>query len=476
MGKISANWLTDSFAKWGKGWNIYRNPKVMSLFFLGFSSGLPFMLIFSSLSFWLREAEVDRSSIGFFSWVGLSYAFKWMWAPLIDRLPLPLLTPLLGRRRSWLFLAQCCVIFFLICLSQTDPAVHLWQMAVFALGLSFSSASQDIVIDAYRIESAPQKLQAAMAAAYQIGFRIAMIVSGAGTLAIAAWAGGYNTGYNMHGWTVAYLSMAAIFLIGIFTTLLSPEPEVDITERPMEKKAAVWLENNQHLPHFIARPIAWFYGTVACPFTDFFVRYRWHAVLLLSLIGTYRISDIVMGVMANPFYYDTGFTKEQIAAISKVYGVIMTLLGASIGGVLINRWGVMKMLFIGALLTCITNLFFSLLTFTGPDVVWLSVIISLDNLSGGLASCAFIAWLSGLTNVQYSATQFALFSSVMLLFPKFIAGFSGVAVNHIGYFNFFVASAAIGLPVLILIFFANRYLKPQEKDSDTSEEPENQAG
>lgn len=460
MDKISINRLINSIVTWSKAWTIYRNPKVITLLFFGFSSGLPFMLIFSSLSFWLREAGVDRSTIGFFSWVGLSYAFKWVWAPLIDRMPLPFLTSLLGRRRSWLFLAQCAVMFFLICMSQTNPVSHLWHMAAFALGLSFSSASQDIVIDAYRIESAPQKLQAAMAAAYQIGFRIAMIVSGAGTLAISAWVGGDNTGYNIQGWSVAYLSMAALFLVGILTTLLSPEPKINTPKRPMEKKAAIWLENNQHLPHFIAKSVAWFYGTAVCPFADFFLRYRWHAVLLLLLIGTYRISDIVMGVMANSFYYDTGFTKEQIAAVSKVYGVIMTLLGASFGGLLISRFGVMKILFVGALLSSVSNLLFSLLTYTGPDLLWLSVVISLDNLSGGLATSAFIAWLSGLTNVNYSATQYALFSSVMLLFPKFIAGFSGVAVNHMGYFKFFIASALIGLPVLILIFFANRYLKP----------------
>lgn len=468
MDKISTKRLVDSIVNWGKAWTVYRNPKVITLLFLGFSSGLPFMLIFSSLSFWLREAEVSRSTIGFFSWVGLSYAFKWAWAPLIDRLPLPVLTRFLGRRKGWLFLAQCCVLFFLVCMSQTNPVSDLWYMAIFAIGLSFSSASQDIVIDAYRIESAPQKLQAAMAAAYQIGFRLAMIVSGAGTLAIAGLINNTDN-YDIHGWSVAYLCMAALFLIGIVTTLMSPEPQVEVKERLIEAKTTIWLEKNQHLPPFIARPVAWFYGTVICPFADFFMRYRWHAVLLLLLVGTYRISDIVMGVMANPFYHDIGFTKEQIAAISKVYGVIMTLTGASLGGVLINRLGVMKMLFVGALLSCITNFFFAFLTFTGPDVFWLSVIISLDNISGGLATCAFIAWLSGLTNVSYSATQYALFSSVMLLFPKFIAGFSGVAVNHMGYFNFFVGSALIGLPVLILIYFANRYLKPVESnENDTT--------
>ena len=400
---------------------------------------------------------MERATIGFFSWVGLSFAFKWVWAPFIDRCELPLLTRLLGRRRGWLFFSQCCIIIFLICMSQTDPAAHLGYMAIFALGLSFSAATQDIVIDAYRIESGAENIQAAMAAAYQTGYRIAMLVAGAGALAIAAVAGS-NTSYSRYGWMAAYLAMAACFLIGIITTLLAPEPEVTNTRALLEQRAVNWLEKNQHLPYIIARPAAWLYGTVFCPFADFFIRYRWHALLLLLLIGTYRISDIVMGVMANPFYHDIGFTKEQIVTIIKLYGVIMTLAGAALGGVLINRFGVIRILFAGALLSSISNLLFALLAHIGPDVTWLSVIISVDNLSGGLATSAFVAWLSSLTNVNYSATQYALFSSIMLLFPKFIAGFSGVAVDHVGYSRFFIATALIGLPVLLFVYLAGRYI------------------
>ena len=448
----------DGLINWGKSCAVYRKPKVLALLFLGFASGLPFMLIFSSLSFWLSEAQVNRATIGFFSWVGLSYAFKWLWAPFIDRCPLPFLSKWLGRRRGWLFFSQCCIVFFLICMSQTNPSTHLWDMALFALGLSFSSATQDIVIDAYRIDSAPENLQAAMAAAYQIGYRIAMIVAGAGVLAISAVIGS-NTSYNLYGWEIAYLAMAGIFFIGIITTLIVPEPNVHTINRPLEKRAAQWLQANQNLPIFIAKPAAWAYGTILCPFADFFVRYRWHALLLLLLISTYRISDIVMGVMANPFYNDIGFTKEQIASIIKVYGVIMTLVGASIGGIFINRFGVMKILFLGAVLSIVSNAMFAWLAHVGPDITWLSIVISADNLSGGLASSAFIAWLSSLTNVSYSATQYALFSSVMVLFPKFIAGFSGVAVNDFGYASFFIGSALIGLPVLVLIVLAARYIK-----------------
>ena len=436
---------------------VYFDPKVMTLLFFGFASGLPFMLVFSSLSFWLREAQVERAAIGFFSWVGLSYAFKWIWAPFIDRCSLPLLSHWFGRRRGWLLLSQCFIIVFLVCMSCTDPAVDLWYMAVFALGLAFSSATQDIVIDAYRIESAPDKLQAAMAATYQIGYRIAMIVSGAGVLAIAAFAGS-NTDYNLHGWKVAYLCMAAVFVIGIITTFVVSEPKIGSLQRPLEARAAHWLNHYDHLPTMVKRPVAWLYGVVLCPFIDFFSRHRWHALLLLLLVGTYRISDIVMGVMANPFYHDIGFSKEQIASIIKVYGVIMTLVGASIGGILINRFGVMKILFVGALLSCLSNSLFAWLAHVGPSVRILTFVISIDNLSGGLATSSFVAWLSSLTNVNYSATQYAMFSSIMLLFPKLIAGFSGVTVDHIGYTYFFIGSSLIGLPVLLLVVLAGRYL------------------
>ncbi len=464
MSKFAKSTFSQATKAWLSAFSIYFKPKVITLLFFGFSSGLPFMLIFSTLSFWLREANINRATIGFFSWVGLSFAFKWVWAPFIDRCPLPLLTRLLGRRRGWLLLSQCFVILFLICMSQTDPSKHLWTMALFALGLSFSSATQDIVIDAYRIDSAPEELQAAMAATYQIGYRIAIIVAGAGALAIAAFAGS-NTSYNLFGWQIAYLSMAGCFFIGIITTLLAQEPEaVTKTREPLEEHAQTWLEKNKKLPRSVARFIAWLYGTVVFPFSDFVSRYRWHALLLLALIGTYRISDIVMGVMANSFYHDMGFTKEQIATIIKVYGVIMTLVGASVGGIFIKRFGVMKILFLGAILSSISNLLFAWLSYAGPSLTKLSVVISVDNLSGGLASTAFIAWLSSLTNIKYSASQYALFSSMMVLFPKFIAGFSGMTVDGFGYIPFFIATAVIGLPVLILVLLASRYLNAQKQD------------
>ncbi len=413
------------------------------MLFLGFSAGLPLLLVFGTLSFWLREAGIDRTTIGFVSWVALAYAFKWAWAPLVDRLPLPWLTVRLGRRRSWLLASQLAVAAGLIGMAITDPALRLQSVVIFALITAFASATQDIALDAYRIESAPVEKQAALAAAYQTGYRLAMIWAGAGALAIAARFDPSEAEYHFAPWTIAYLVMAASMIVGIITTLLAPEPAVTVAPLP---RAGSPLQ----------RFGDWLHGAVVSPFADFLRRYRWHAVLLLALIATYRMSDVVMGVMANPFYRDMGFSKDEVAAVSKVYGVVMTLAGAFIGGVLSLRFGVLRTLFAGAVLSAATNLLFAWLALRGHDLAFLVFAISADNLSAGIASSAFVAYLSGLTNVAYSATQYALFSSVMLLLPKYIAGWSGWAVDTFGYVNFFIGTAALGAPVLLLVWLAAR--------------------
>ncbi|MDP0561368.1 MAG: AmpG family muropeptide MFS transporter [Candidatus Endonucleobacter sp. (ex Gigantidas childressi)] len=441
---------------WWQSAQIYRHPKAIILCFLGFSAGLPLMLLFSSLSFWLREAEVSRATIGFFSWIGLAYSVKWIWSPLVDRLSIPYLKPLLGRRRSWLIVSQVGIAAGLVGMAFTDPSLNLEKMVVFALVVAFCSATQDIVIDAYRIDAAEIELQAALAATYMIGYRIAMIMAGAGTLAIASFAAGNVEGYIFHAWMTAYLCMAALMVVGIITTLIITEPPVNAKPAALEQRVATWMTENAHLPALIVKIVGWCYASIVCPFADFIIRYRWKALLLLALISTYRISDIVLGIMANPFYVDLGFTKQEVAAISKIYGVIMTLVGAGVGGLLTMRFGVMPMLFVGALLSSLTNLLFVVMTYAGHDLLWLTVTISADNLSAGIATSAFIAWLSSLTNINYSATQYALFSSMMLLLPKFIAGFSGVVVDSVGYHNFFIMTALLGSPVLILIWLASK--------------------
>ncbi len=423
---------------WREAWLIYLEPASLRMLTLGFSAGLPLLLVLGTLSFWLREAGVDRTTIGYLSWVGLAYAFKWVWAPLVDRLPLPLLTRTLGRRRSWLLLSQAMVMAGLTGMAFNDPRIALAPMVWCALAVAFGSATQDIALDAFRIESADTERQAALAATYQTGYRLAMIWAGAGVLWVAARAELAGiTGYQQGAWKTAYLVMAASMLVGTVTVLLSREPAPQ--PLPPARNAAQWLR-----------------GALIDPFADFLSRYRWQAVLILALIAVYRISDVVMGIMANPFYVDMGYSKDEVAAVTKVFGVLMTLAGAFLGGVLALRIGVMRVLMLGAVLSAASNLLFAWLGTRGHDLTGLVFVISADNLAGGIASAGFIAYLSGLTNVQYSATQYALLSSVMLLLPKWLAGFSGRFVDANGYTEFFIGTALLGLPVLILVALVSR--------------------
>jgi PAT family beta-lactamase induction signal transducer AmpG len=372
-------------------------------------------------------------------------------------MPLPFLTRLLGRRRAWLLLSQVAIALALAGMANTDPLDNLAYTVFFALTIAFASATQDIALDAYRIEAVSVRLQGAMAATYQGGYRIAMILASAGALWIAAAVDPSEQTYDYEPWRIAYLVMAAFMSVGIITTLIIREPEVPVTklisenENRAREAIAHW-----HLNENLTRMLAWLYGAVVAPFRDFIVRHGTHALLILGLIGAYRISDVVMGVMSNPFYVDMGYTKEEVATVSKVYGVIMTLAGAAIGGVLTAKLGIMRTLFLGAVLSAATNLLFVWLAGRGHDLTGLIFTVSADNLSAGIASSAFIAYLSGLTNTAYSATQYALFSSVMLLLPKFIAGFSGEYVDAYGYASFFTGTALLGLPVLILVWLAGQ--------------------
>jgi PAT family beta-lactamase induction signal transducer AmpG len=449
---------------WREALRVYTEPATLRMFALGFSAGLPLLLVLGTLSFRLREAGIDRTTIGYLSWVGLAYGIKWLWSPLVDRLPLPLMTRMLGRRRAWLLLSQLAIAGGLIGMALVDPRAGLQPLVLFALVVAFASATQDIALDAYRIESAPVDKQAALAAMYQTGYRLAMIWAGAGVLWLAARSVdpalplANPSRYVAAGWTTAYLVMAASMLLGIATVLVSPEPAPSGGDAARAEELAFaqqFVEERNFAPR-TARVLAWLETAVIGPFADFIRRYRWHALLLLALIAVYRISDVVMGIMANPFYVDMGYTKEEVATVSKFYGVLMTLAGAFIGGLLALRLGVMRVLMLGAVLSAASNLLFAWLATRGHDLTGLVLVISADNLSAGIASAAFIAYLSSLTNVAYSATQYALFSSVMLLLPKFVAGFSGAFVDAHGYVAFFHSTALLGVPVLALVWLAGR--------------------
>ena len=433
---------------------MYTEPASLRMLSLGFSAGLPLLLVFGTLSFWLREAGIDRTTIGFLSWVGLAYGFKWAWSPLVDRLPIPWLTARLGRRRSWLLAAQGLIMAGLVGMALSDPRMALAPVVWCAVAVAIGSATQDIALDAFRIESGDADHQAALAAIYQTGYRLAMIWAGAGALWIAARAqdasgaaiAGVAPAYQHGPWQVAYLVMACSMLPGVLTVLFSQEP----VPAPLAHSKGL---------------VQWLHGALVAPFADFIGRYRWQAALILALIATYRISDVVMGIMANPFYVDMGFSKDEVAAVSKIYGVVMTLVGAVLGGALALRMGVMRVLMLGAALSAASNMLFAWLSTRGHDVTALVWVVSADNLAGGLATTAFMAYMASLTNVQYSATQYAMFSSMMLLLPKFVAGFSGKYVDAFGYADFFNATALLGVPVLLLVWLAGRVHPVHTKSS-----------
>ena len=433
--------MTDT-RSWLEAISIYTRPRVIAMVFLGFAAGLPFLLVFSTLTYWLSDAEVDKTTIGFFTWIGITYSIKVFWAPVIDRLPVLMLSRLLGQRRAWMLLAQCIIALGLAGMALTDPTTQLTQLALLALLVAFGSSTQDISVDAWRIEAVDRDLQGAMAATYVLGYRVALLVAGAGALYLA----------EFHSWPFAYLSMAALMGVGILTTLVIREPQHvhDAQTTALEQKLeqAIGIRNRQSRWQ---RLVAWFSDAVVSPFVEFFHRNGALAILVLLLVGAYKLSDITMGAMAGPFYLDLGFSKTEIANITKIFGFFMTIAGASLGGVLVVRFGILRPLLVGAILVASTNLLFVWLANSEPDLVSLAVVISADNLSGGFATSAFIAWLSSLVNKTYTATQYALFSSLMTLPAKFVGGFSGVVVDAAGYATFFLYAGLLGIPAILLV-------------------------
>jgi PAT family beta-lactamase induction signal transducer AmpG len=438
----------------------YLQPRVATMLALGFSSGLPFLLIFATLSTWLREAGVSRTDIGLMFYAGLAYSIKFLWAPIIDQARLPLLHGWLGRRRSWLLLAQGVVAAALVTMSFCDPHVSLLPIALTAVVLAFAGATQDICIDAWRIEAAPKSEQGAMAAAYQLGYRFALLASGAGALYIAQYV----------SWHAAYLSMASLMSLGAIATLAAVRTAETTAVAP--ESAAV--ENTVKRLH-LHGGLAWAYRAVVAPFVDFFARHGWTGLAILGLIGTYRLPDFVMGVMANPLYIDLGHSLATIATVVKLFGVWMTIAGALVGGVVVARLGVMRTLFVGIAFTVAANLVFAWLATRAGDVGALTFAISAENFSSGFAGTALIAYMSSLTSTTFTATQYALFSSFYALPGKLLGGLSGVLVDWFsshresysglfggladvsaktaGYVPFFVSTASMGIPALMLILF-----------------------
>jgi len=454
---------------WRQAAGAYRDPRVVTMFFMGISAGLPLILVFTTLSLWLRDVGVSRTSIGFFSWIAATYGFKFLWAPLVDRLALPAPLSLLGRRRSWIVLAIFGVMIGIVGMSFTDPKAALWHMALFAFIVALSSATQDIALDAFRIESAPEELQGATAGAYQAGYMLAVKIIG-GALAL------YLAEYI--SWSTAYLAMAGFMLIGLVTILIRPEPKAAKTEATDALLAKIQevsgIRGSRRDP--LGKIANWFTAAVIGPFSEFFSRNGWWALLILVLIGVYRLSDITLGVMAGPFYIDLGFTKDQIANATKLFGLLAAIGGALFGGFIVARIGVLPALLLAAITVIATNLLFGFMALIETKSFWLlTVIVSADSIAAGMAGSAFIAYLSSLTSIQYTATQYALLTSIMLLPGKFVAGFSGVIVDAAGYVLFFAYASVLGAPAVILVMVLARLERRGVIRRKRGQEPEGPA-
>lgn len=415
--------VTESRQSWSAAFKTYLKPIMLVMLALGFASGLPYMMVFQKMSFWLREVGIERSTIGFFYWVTFAYSFKFLWAPVVDNLKLPILTNWLGHRRSWMLLAILGTIIGMLIIGASNPAENLMHTVFGALILSFAGATLDISIDAWRIESAPNEEQAHMAAVYTLGYRFAIMASGL-ALAMAGW----------FSWPIAFITLAALMSLNIIVLLLFVKEPVRVTRRKMQNVKDVIREY------------------VINPFISIIMRMgRWAPIVLL-LVAFYRVSDFTMGVMAYPLYSDLGFSKQAVGLISSGFGVWITIFGAMVGGLFVVRFGLMRSLLIGALLTMITTAAYAWLSIQPEPVIRdLFVTVAADNIAGGFAATVFIAYLSSLVDKRYTATQYAFLSSLYSFFLKFASGFSGVFVDKIGYEKFFYLTAAYCIPVIALI-------------------------
>ncbi len=406
---------------------------------LGFASGLPLALSFATLSAWLALEGVERTAIGLFALAGLPYALKFLWAPLIDGLRLPWLSRRLGRRRGWLLFSQCLLALAILGLGLSDPGKAIGVTAVLALTVAFLSATQDIVIDAYRVEILETREQGAGAAAVQLGYRGGMLVSGAGALFLA----------DAFGWAVAYGAMALALGIGMAATLLAREPVAE----PAPAQGAGGPPVAGHGGR-VGGFRDWIGAHVVAPFADFARRPGWLAVVLFIVF--YKFGDAIAGVMANPFFIDLGFTLSEIAAVTKLFGTAATLTGVVIGGLVVARYGVLPALMGCGILQMISNLMFVLQALVGADLALLTVTIGIENLSGGMGTAAFVAYLSALCQRAFTATQYALFSSLAAVGRTVLSSGGGWLADQLDWVLFFLASTACAIPGLLLLAWLMR--------------------
>ncbi|MEO8558293.1 MAG: AmpG family muropeptide MFS transporter [Rhodospirillales bacterium] len=415
------------FAAWRHALAIYRDPRMLVVLGMGFASGLPLLLTLSTLSYWLSKVGVDKTSIGLFSLVGIPYAFKFAWSPLVDHLHIPVLGRLLGRRRSWILVTQIALAAAIVAMGWTDPQTGPLYTAIAALVVAFLSATQDIAIDAYRIEILTDDEQGGGAAATQLGYRLGLLAAGAGALALS----------DVVEWRFVFIALGALMATSIVITLLAPEPQP--VEAPRDKSRA--------LPPLIDRLKV----MVLDPLLDFMRRPA--SIVILAFVLLYKFGDAIGGVMANPFYNELGFTGLEIAAITKIFGVVATLAGVAIGGIIVARYGVMRALLVGGILQAVSNLLFSLQALIGHDTAMLAVSIGGDNFTGGIGSAAFVAYLSMLCNRAFTATQYALLTSFMAVGRTLLASGGGWLADNVDWVSFFALTALLAIPGLLLLFY-----------------------
>lgn len=432
--------------RWVDALAVYADRRVLTILFLGFSSGLPLALTFSTLSFWLKEEGLTNTAIGLFASVSTPYALKFLWAPVVDRAPVPLLTRTFGRRRGWIVASQLALIVSIFGLGLTHPGVDAWATAFMAVIVAFFSATQDIVIDAYRVDVLEQRRQAAGAAAIVFGYRMGMLTSGAGALFLA----------SRLAWLEVYAVMAALMLVGVAAVLLAPEPTrhatVEATER--ERRVREYLAARPQLAGWTAEAMAWLYGAVVAPFADFMKRRGWIAILMF--VTFYKFGDALAGVMTNPFLLELGFSKTEIATVVKTYGLVATLVGAAAGGSLMNAVGLIRCLWICGILQMLSNLMFAAQAFAGHNLAMLTITIGLENLASGMGTAAFVGYLSSLCNVAYTATQYALLTSFMSAARTWLSSSGGWLADRMTWPEFFVLTTLAAIPGLALLAWIGR--------------------
>jgi len=420
--------VRDRLKTWRRALSVYRDRRFVYILLMGFSSGLPLLLTLSTLSYWLATVGIDKTAIGLFALVGLPYSFKFLWAPVIDHVALPLVTRRFGRRRGWALTIQAVLIGCILLMGATDPATDPWTTALAAFAIAFFSASQDIVVDAYRIEILAEHEQGAGAAATQTGYRIGLLVAGAGAVALS----------DFVGWPGVFAALAVCVLVGVAAVLLAPEPQVP--ER-------VWHSAG-------GTPAEWLDNAVIAPFRDFLTRRGW--LVILAFVLLYKFGDAIGGVMANPFYVELGFTGVEIASVTKVFGMVATLAGIFAGGVLVARYGIFAALLVGGILQASTNLLFALQAAVGNDISMLALTIGADNFTGGLGSAAFVAYLSSLCNAAFTGTQYALLTSLMAAGRTLLASGGGWLADQTDWVMFFVLTTGLATPGLLLLVWLMR--------------------